>query len=74
MVGADAAEGDVLVFLGSQIEVKQQWAEPLYHAVNQENSTIAVPVMHLISLDTFDYKSSPLVRGGFNWGFHDNGS
>ncbi|XP_054742504.1 LOW QUALITY PROTEIN: polypeptide N-acetylgalactosaminyltransferase 35A [Anastrepha obliqua] len=70
IVGADAAEGDVLVFLDSHIEVNQQWAEPLVRAVKQENSTIAVPVMDLISPDTFDYSASPLVRGGFNWGLH----
>ncbi|XP_011182073.2 polypeptide N-acetylgalactosaminyltransferase 35A [Zeugodacus cucurbitae] len=70
VVGAHAAEGDVLVFLDSHIEVNQQWAEPLVRAVKQENSTIAVPVMDLISPDTFEYTSSPLVRGGFNWGLH----
>lgn len=70
VAGAHAAEGDVLVFLDSHIEVNQQWAEPLVRAVKQENSTIAVPVMDLISPDTFEYTSSPLVRGGFNWGLH----
>lgn len=28
------------------------------------------PIIDIIDADTFEYKSSPLVRGGFNWGLN----
>ncbi|GBP00813.1 Polypeptide N-acetylgalactosaminyltransferase 35A [Eumeta japonica] len=70
VIGAHEAKGDVLIFLDSHIEVNQQWAEPLLRLIKTENSTLAVPVIDLINADTFQYTSSPLVRGGFNWGLH----
>ncbi|XP_037957316.1 polypeptide N-acetylgalactosaminyltransferase 35A [Teleopsis dalmanni] len=70
VIGAREATGDVLIFLDSHIEANQQWAEPLLRMVKEEPTTIAVPVMDLINPDTFEYSSSPLVRGGFNWGLH----
>lgn len=70
VLGAKEAKGDVLIFLDSHIEVNKQWAEPLLRLIRDENSTLAVPVIDLINPDTFQYTSSPLVRGGFNWGLH----
>lgn len=70
VIGAHEAKGDVIIFLDSHIEVNQQWAEPLLRLIRDENSTLAVPVIDLINPDTFQYTSSPLVRGGFNWGLH----
>ena len=29
-----------------------------------------MPIIDIINADTFQYQSSPLVRGGFNWGLH----
>lgn len=68
--GARLATGDVLIFLDSHIEVNQAWAEPLLHLVKHNNSAVAVPIIDIINADTFAYSSSPLVRGGFNWGLH----
>ncbi|KAL9925492.1 polypeptide N-acetylgalactosaminyltransferase 35A isoform 2-T2 [Glossina fuscipes fuscipes] len=70
VIGAREAKGEVLIFLDSHIEVNEQWAEPLLRLISEENSTLAVPVIDLINPDTFAYLSSPLVRGGFNWGLH----
>lgn len=70
VIGARDAKGDVLVFLDSHIEVNTDWLRPLLKMVHNENSTLAVPVIDIINADTFAYKNSPLVRGGFNWGLH----
>ncbi|KAL9929977.1 polypeptide N-acetylgalactosaminyltransferase 35A isoform 1-T1 [Glossina fuscipes fuscipes] len=70
VIGAREAKGEVLIFLDSHIEVNEQWAEPLLRLISEENSTLGVPVIDLINPDTFAYLSSPLVRGGFNWGLH----
>ena len=68
--GAREAIGDVLIFLDSHIEVNKQWMEPLLQLVKDNTTTFALPIIDIISADTFAYTSSPLVRGGFNWGLH----
>ncbi|CAG9558564.1 unnamed protein product [Danaus chrysippus] len=78
LYGADNSVGDVLVFLDSHIEVNVDWLPPLLtrlaegvDGVNVRFSPRAVtPIIDVINADTFEYTSSPLVRGGFNWGLH----
>ena len=57
----------VLVFLDSHIEVNIGWLEPLVSRVVQSPSTVVQPIIDIIDADTFQYRSSPLVRGGFTW-------
>lgn len=68
--GARQATGDILIFLDSHIEVNHEWAQPLLHLIKHNSSAVAVPIIDIINADTFAYSSSPLVRGGFNWGLH----
>jgi polypeptide N-acetylgalactosaminyltransferase len=68
--GARKATGDVLIFLDSHIEVNREWSEPLLDLIKHNKTAVAVPIIDIINADTFAYSSSPLVRGGFNWGLH----
>ncbi|XP_055716507.1 polypeptide N-acetylgalactosaminyltransferase 35A [Phlebotomus papatasi] len=70
VIGSRHATGDVLIFLDSHIEVNRDWAEPLLAVIKANSSILAMPVIDIINSDTFNYSSSPLVRGGFNWGLH----
>lgn len=68
--GARNGTGDVLIFLDSHIEVNVNWIEPLLQIIKNNKTVFALPIIDIISADTFVYSKSPLVRGGFNWGLH----
>lgn len=70
MLGASKARGDVLVFLDSHCEVNIGWLPPLLEPVSKNLQTVVCPLIDIINADTFEYSSSPLVKGGFNWGLH----
>lgn len=70
MIGAAHATGEVLVFLDSHCEVNVLWLQPLLAAIREDRHTVVCPVIDIISADTLAYSSSPVVRGGFNWGLH----
>lgn len=68
--GARQSKGDVLLFLDSHIETNVGYAEPLLNRIKDNRRVLTIPVIDIINPDTFAYTSSPLVRGGFNWGLH----
>ncbi|CAM2105183.1 polypeptide N-acetylgalactosaminyltransferase 11 [Caretta caretta] len=70
MIGASHATGKVLVFLDSHCEVNEMWLQPLLVPIREDSKTVVCPVIDIISADTLIYSSSPVVRGGFNWGLH----
>ena len=44
--------------------------QPLLTPISEDRRTVVCPVIDIISADTLTYSSSPVVRGGFNWGLH----
>ncbi|CAG5132930.1 unnamed protein product [Candidula unifasciata] len=70
MFGAEQASSQTLLFLDSHCEVNTGWLEPLLHAIQVDQHTVAVPLIDIVDADTFFYEQSSLVKGGFNWGMH----
>lgn len=60
----------MLIFLDSHVEVNNGWIEPLLVRIKENNTNVVMPIIDIINADTFTYSSSPIVRGGFNWGLH----
>ncbi|CAG0878994.1 unnamed protein product [Darwinula stevensoni] len=71
MLGAENASGQVIVFLDSHCEVNVDWLPPLVEPIaSSHGDTVTIPIIDIIQPDTFKYVSSPMVKGGFNWGLH----
>ena len=68
--GAQKARGDVLVFLDSHVEVNRNWLVPLLDRIHRDRTVVAIPIIDLINAYTFEYRSSPLVKGSFTWTLH----
>ncbi|KFP60556.1 Polypeptide N-acetylgalactosaminyltransferase 11, partial [Cariama cristata] len=66
MIGASHATVNVL----DHCEVNEMWLQPLLTPISEDRRTVVCPVIDIISADTLTYSSSPVVRGGFNWGLH----
>lgn len=70
MTGANAATGDVLVFLDSHCEVNIDWLQPLLMRIHINRKNVVCPVIDVISWEKLEYstvRGPPGVRGGFNW-------
>ena len=67
LFGVEFARGDVLIFLDSHVEANTGWLEPLMEAIQENQTTIACPMIDLINAETLIYSASPMVKGGLNW-------
>lgn len=68
MVGAAAAEGEVLTFLDSHIECNVGWLEPLLERVYLDRKKVVCPVIEVISDKDMSYiLVDNYQRGVFKW-------
>ncbi|VDD93151.1 unnamed protein product [Enterobius vermicularis] len=72
IAGAEAAKGDVVVFLDSHCEANEGWLEPLLARIKEERTAVLCPVIDHISAETMSYSGSAGVSsvGGFWWSLH----
>lgn len=71
--GAQAATGDVVVFLDAHCEVNQDWLPPLLAPIANNRKTLTVPIIDGIDSETFEYrpvyaKNDEHSRGIWEWG------
>jgi polypeptide N-acetylgalactosaminyltransferase len=70
MRGADAARGEVVVFVDAHVEMNVNWLEPLLEELSNGSSSIVQPIVDTISTDRLRYyggNSGRVYRGGFGW-------
>lgn len=71
LLGANQATGKILTFLDAHCETTIGWLEPLLSRVKENRTTVACPVIDIISDENFVYmKSFELHWGAFNWQMH----
>ncbi|XP_041354301.1 polypeptide N-acetylgalactosaminyltransferase 3-like [Gigantopelta aegis] len=68
VLGAERAEGQVLVYLDSHTEVNEGWLEPIAWEIYKDARTVVQPAIDIIDPITFDYrKYMENMRGEFEW-------
>lgn len=71
LTGADAAIGDVLVFLDAHCEATKGWAEPLLSRIKEDRKVVLIPLIPVISASTLAVSSGGgAAYGGFSWMLH----
>lgn len=71
LMGAQKANGEVLLFLDAHCECSEGWIEPLLARVKENRRKVVSPVIDIISDDNFSYvKSAEFHWGAFNWQLH----
>ncbi|XP_014664992.1 PREDICTED: polypeptide N-acetylgalactosaminyltransferase 13-like [Priapulus caudatus] len=71
IAGAEAATGEVVVFLESHSEVNTNWLPPLLTRIKEKKTVIAVPMLDAIDSNTMEYSPQGGISiGGFSWGLH----
>lgn len=70
IIGANNAQGEVLVFLDAHCEANKGWLPPLLERIALDHRTAVCPTIDFIDHNTFQYKPmNPYIRGTFNWRF-----
>ncbi|OAF69971.1 hypothetical protein A3Q56_02314 [Intoshia linei] len=69
IVGADAAKGDVLVFMDAHIECLMGWEKPILHVIEFNPTMIVQPTVDEISPITLEYQimNPYMLTGGISW-------
>ncbi|XP_052771535.1 polypeptide N-acetylgalactosaminyltransferase 13-like isoform X2 [Mya arenaria] len=66
--GAAKAKGKVITFLDAHCEATEGWLEPLMTEIYHDRTSVACPIIDVISDDSFEYiTGSDMTWGGFNW-------
>ncbi|CAN7996300.1 unnamed protein product [Ixodes hexagonus] len=70
LTGAQAASGDVLIFLDSHCETTDNWVEPLLRPIQEDRTTVVCPIIDVIDDKSLQYMGTSadfFQIGGFNW-------
>ncbi|KAK2164304.1 hypothetical protein LSH36_66g06002 [Paralvinella palmiformis] len=71
LYGAEAAIGDVLVFLDAHCEAGKGWLEPILADIKEDPTRVICPIIGSISGYTLAYNvGTSVARGGFWWSMH----
>ncbi|XP_055346582.1 LOW QUALITY PROTEIN: probable N-acetylgalactosaminyltransferase 9 [Paramacrobiotus metropolitanus] len=69
--GAEAATGDVVIFLDSHCEANVGWLEPILQRIKESPQTMICPMIDVISDHSLTYSSTGHgSSGGFWWSLH----
>uniref|UniRef100_A0A8C7R1U2 Polypeptide N-acetylgalactosaminyltransferase n=1 Tax=Oncorhynchus mykiss TaxID=8022 RepID=A0A8C7R1U2_ONCMY len=69
LLGAAAANGEVITFLDSHCEANINWLPPLLDRIAENRKSIVCPMIDVIDHDNFGYETQAgdAMRGAFDW-------
>ena len=68
LLGADIAEGPVLIFLDAHIECNVGWLEPILKEIATNQQRVVQPFVDGININTLEYAAPKHYhKGGFSW-------
>ncbi|GAB1601095.1 probable N-acetylgalactosaminyltransferase 9 isoform X3 [Argonauta hians] len=71
IAGAEAADGDVLIFLDAHCEVSRGWLPPILAEILKDQTTVVCPMIDSIDNRNLEYSSTGgVAKGGFSWALH----
>lgn len=70
-LGAEAAIGEVLIFLDAHSEANYNWLPPLLEPIANDYRTVVCPFVDVIDCDTYELRAQDEgARGSFDWTFN----
>ena len=68
LIGTKHVKGQVITFLDAHCECTEGWLEPLLTRIARNRKTVAIPLIDIISDQSFEYLiASDMNWGGFDW-------
>lgn len=68
--GVEASSGEILAFIDSHCEVNDGWLAPMIDRIVRNRRTIAMPIVDVIDMDTFEVKQAIVEKGVFSWSLY----
>ena len=68
--GVENSTGEIVVFIDSHCEVNDGWLEPLLDRIVRNRKAIAMPVIDVIDMNTFEVKQAIIEKGVSSWSLY----
>jgi len=65
--GVENSTAEVIVFIDSHCEANDGWLEPMLDRIVRNRKIIAMPVIDVIDMNTFEVKQAIIEKGVFSW-------
>eukprot|EP00040_Diaphanoeca_grandis_P020815 m.110678 g.110678 ORF g.110678 m.110678 type:complete len:657 (-) comp28060_c0_seq1:214-2184(-) len=65
--GVENSTAEIIVFIDSHCEANDGWLEPMLDRIIRNRKIIAMPVIDVVDMNTFEVKQAIIEKGVFSW-------